>query len=70
LGTTPPQAACNLICEETTLERTSILFFLISRTEAAVSSQEVSMPKISIKFNFGTAYGIRTHDFQDENLAS
>src|SRR5208283_578968 len=40
-GTTPPYSACNLICEETTLDKTRP-----SRTTAAlVSSQEVSRAK-------------------------
>ena len=38
-GTTPPYSACNLICEEMTLERTSPL----RTTAALVSSHEVSM---------------------------
>ena len=44
-GTTPPYCLCSSTCEETTLERISVWFLAML---AAVSSQELSIPNISI----------------------
>src|SRR4051812_17817538 len=44
-GTTPPKRACSSSCEATTLERMSPSALT---TAAAVSSQEVSIPRIAI----------------------
>src|SRR5206468_3836308 len=45
-GTTPPYTAWTLICDATTSERTQRPS---STTDAAVSSQEVSMPRTSMR---------------------
>src|SRR3970282_1577299 len=44
-GKTPPYWACSSLCEATMLERMKRPF---STTEAAVSSQEVSMPRMRV----------------------
>src|SRR5699024_8608641 len=46
-GTTPPYREWVSICDEMTLEHISLPFF---ETAAAVSSQELSIPKIMISF--------------------
>ena len=46
-GTTPPYSVCSAICEEITLDNTSLPFFT---TAAAVSSQELSIARISKSF--------------------
>src|SRR3989344_6948055 len=52
-GTTPPYLAWSFIWDDTTLERTVILFLaVISITAIAVSSHDVSIPKIFIDTRF------------------
>src|SRR6056297_3426261 len=50
-GTTPPYFLCISTCEETRLDKTLTLSPLPPTTEAAVSSQLVSIPKIFILTN-------------------
>src|SRR5689334_22237926 len=50
-GTTPPNRACRSACDETTLERISPP----STSAAAVSSQEVSSPRITLVVRDGVA---------------
>src|SRR4051812_27011663 len=57
-GTTPPNLAWRSICEETMLERTR---WPSSTTAAAVSSQVVSMPRMSM----GDSIPDRTTNHQD-----
>jgi len=48
-GTTPPNSACSLICENTTFDRMRPCPSAVrSTTAAAVSSQVVSMPRMII----------------------
>ena len=47
-GTTPPYNVCNAICDEITLDNTSLPFLT---TAAAVSSQELSIARIKTSFS-------------------
>ena len=57
-GTTPPNAACSATCESTTSERIAALPSGARRTTAAaVSSQELSIPKTINVFSLASDMG-------------